>query len=102
MEDKLDVLLAEYRDACPDPEPTAQFTPNLWRRIEERRTASAYVFRRLAQICVMTTVALSLLMAVVLIPRLQTLLVYSATYVDVLVAEHAGDYTEVLALGDIR
>ena len=101
MEDKLDALLAEYRDACPDPEPTAQFMPNLWRRIDAQRTASASIFRRLAQICVMATVALTLLMAVVLIPRVQTLLDYSATYVDVLVAD-GGDYTEVVALGDIR
>ncbi len=102
MKDKLDALWPEYRDACPDPEPTVQFMPNLWRLIDARRAASASIFRRLAQICVVATVALTLLMAVVLIPRVQTLLDHTATYVDVLLAEHGGDYTEVLALGDIR
>jgi hypothetical protein len=102
MENGLDALWARYRDSCPDPEPTAQFMPGLWGRIDARRAASDSIFRRLAQICVMATVALTLLMAVVLIPRLQDVLVYTATYVDVLVADNGGDYTEVLAMGDIR
>jgi hypothetical protein len=101
MDEGLDALWARYRDSCPDPEPTAQFMPGLWQRIDARRTASASIFRRLSQICVMTTVALILLMAVVLIPRIQNVLVYSATYVDVLLAENGNDDTDLLAMGDI-
>jgi hypothetical protein len=101
MDDGLDALWARYRDSCPDPEPTAQFMPGLWQRIDARRAASASIFRRLSQICVMATVVLILLMAAVLIPRLQDVLVSSATYVDVLLADNGGDYTELLAMGDI-
>ena len=36
-EQRLDRLFAEYRTACPDPEPGANFMPALWRRIEARR-----------------------------------------------------------------
>ena len=100
MKDNLDALLAQYRDACPDPEPTADFMPGLWRRIESRRKATVSI-RRLAQICVMASVALALVMGVVLIPRSQDLATYySSTYVDTLAADNSNDYTEVLDLGD--
>ena len=46
--DKLDALFTEYRAACPDPEPGADFMPALWRRIEARRTATVSVFRHWA------------------------------------------------------
>jgi hypothetical protein len=102
MEDKLDALWAEYRHACPDPEPTAQFMPGLWQRIDARRRATASI-RRLAQVCVMATVALSLLIGIVLIPRSQDQAAYnSGTYVDVLAAEQPDEYTEVLDdIGDL-
>ena len=101
MDDKLDALWAQYRDACPDPEPTAQFTPGLWQRIDTRRRATASI-RRLAQVCVMASVALALLMAVVLIPRSQDLAVYnSGSYVDVLASDYPNDYTEFLDIGDL-
>lgn len=95
MDDKLDALWREYREACPDPEPSAQFMPGLWRRIDGRRRATASV-RRLAQIFVTATVALTLLIGVVLIPRSRDQATYnSATYVDVLAAEQPDDYAEV-------
>src|SRR5882724_1961750 len=101
MNDKLDALWAEYRDACPDPEPSAQFMPNLWQRIEARRTATTSVFRRLAQVCVAATAALTIIMGVVLIPQLQKAPVYTSNYVDVLAAEHSNTYVDILN-GDIR
>jgi hypothetical protein len=101
MDDKLDSLWAEYRDACPDPEPTAEFMPGLWRRIETRRKATVSI-RRLAQVCVMASAALALVMGVVLIPRSQDLATYySSTYVDTLAADNPSDYTEVLDIGDL-
>jgi len=36
-EQKLNRLLASYREACPDVESGAEFMPGLWRRIEARR-----------------------------------------------------------------
>ncbi len=101
MNDKLDALWAEYREACPDPEPSAQFMPNLWQRIEARRVATTSVFRRLAQVCVVATAALTVIMGVVLIPQFQKALVYSSNYVDVLAADHPNTYVDILN-GDIR
>ena len=34
----LDQLLVNYRAACPDPEPGANFMPTMWQRIEARRS----------------------------------------------------------------
>jgi hypothetical protein len=99
--DKLDALWAEYREACPDPEPSAGFMPNLWQRIEARRTSTTFVFRRVAQVCVMATLAVTVLLAMVVIPRLQSAPVYSATYVDVLTADHPNTYVDILT-GDIK
>ena len=96
MDDKLDALFAEYRMACPDPEPSADFMPGLWKRIEARRVATVSVFRHWAQICVMATVALTLLIGAVLIPRLQD---NSSSYLEALSAEHSADYIHMLSGG---
>jgi hypothetical protein len=100
MDDKLDALWAEYRDACPDPEASAEFMPNLWRRIEMQRSGTTFVFRRLAQVCLMAALAFTIASAVI-IPRLQRLPVYSASYVDVLAADFPNTYVDILT-GDIK
>lgn len=101
LNSKLDALWAQYREACPDPEPSAEFMPNLWQRIEARRVSTISVFRRLSQVCVTATLALTVIMGVVLIPRLQTLPVYNSNYVEVLAADHSNTYVDILT-GDIR
>ena len=91
--DELTRVLAAYREAVPDPEPGESFMPGLWARIDARRSpvrvlrAFAHAFAVLAAVTV-------LLIATVLIPRLQTAPVYSASYVDVLENEHAGELAE--------
>src|SRR5262245_36278777 len=102
MNDKLDALWAEYREACPDPEPSANFMPRLWERIEARRVATASLFLRWTEVCIMATLALTLMIGSFLIPRYQRAPVYGSTYVDVLAAEHSADYTSVLADGDAQ
>ena len=103
MKDRLDALWAEYREATPDPEASPDFMPHLWRKIEARRVETTSVFRRLAQICVMATIALALVIGVVLIPHSNNdEAFYSGTYVDVLAAEHSNDYVEALPAGDYR
>ncbi len=99
MEDKLDALFAEYRMACPDPEPSADFMPGLWKRIESRRGAAVSVFRHWAQVCVMATLALTFLIGAVLIPRFQENATPSSSYLEALSAEHSADYIHMLAGG---
>ena len=100
-ERKLDALFSEYRQAVPDPEVSAGFMPGMWQRVEARRTANLSLFRRVAQVCVGATVALAVLMGVVLIPHMQRIPVYNASYVDVLTANHPNTYVDVLT-GDIK
>ena len=103
MKDRLDALWAEYRDGTPDPEAGPNFMPQLWQKIEARRVETTSVFRRLAKICVMATVALALVMSAVLITRSNyDEVFYSGTYVDILAAEHSNDYVEALPAGDYR
>jgi hypothetical protein len=98
---RLDATFAAYRAAVPDPEPGADFMPGLWRRIEARRTSSVWIVRRFAQVCVGATLALTLLMGAVLIPRLEKAPIYSSTYVDELAADHPNTYVDIFT-GDIK
>lgn len=58
-EQRLDALFRAYRDACPTPEASANFMPNLWQRIEARQTYT-FSFRRMANAFVTAALALSL------------------------------------------
>jgi hypothetical protein len=99
MDSKLDALFAEYRMACPDPEPSADFMPAMWKRIEARRIQTVSVFRHWAQACVVATVAITVLIGVVLIPRFQTDPAANASYVEALMLEHSSDYIQMLTGG---
>jgi hypothetical protein len=96
----LDSLFAEYREAVPDPDASANFMPNLWQKIEARRNESVSIFRRLAQVCVLATAALTL--AMVAITHVQSEPVYSASYVDVLDAAHSVDSAQLMDTGDYQ
>jgi len=66
---KLDSLFRVYREACPDPEASANFMPTLWARIDARQTF-LFSFRRMANAFVTAAVALSIALGVYLsIPR---------------------------------
>lgn len=96
----LERLFGAYRDSLPDPEPSAGFTPGIWRRIEARRSP-VRMFRRVSEALVAVAALIAVLIAVFVIPQVQKYPVYSATYVDVLVAEQPTDampYQDVLHL----
>jgi hypothetical protein len=99
LDAKLNAMFADYRMACPDPEPSADFMPGMWKRIEARRVATVSVFKHWAQVCVMATVALTLLIGAVLIPKLQDNASSSSSYLEALSAEHSADYVHMLAGG---
>jgi len=104
MEKRLDALWAEYREACPDPEPSAQFTPRLWQRIESSRNtrASSLLFRRWAEVWLVATVALAIVMSAFLIPRFQNQPAYLASYIDVLAAADSAADSAVLPASDTK
>ncbi len=78
---ELDSLFKSYKTAIPDPEPGVNFMPELWRKIEGRRSIILRV-RRLTQVFVAAAAALSMLFAMVQIIPGRTEL--AGTYVDAL------------------
>jgi hypothetical protein len=59
----LDALFVAYRAACGNPEPSANFMPELWARIESRQTFTVF-FRRMANAFTTAAVALSLALGI--------------------------------------
>jgi hypothetical protein len=103
MERKLMALWAKYREACPDPESSPEFMPELWRKIESRRQAAmSLLFRRWVEVCVISALALSLLVTTLLIPRSQRMPVYQFTYLDVLAAADSSQDAVVFPGGDLQ
>jgi hypothetical protein len=85
----LDALFRAYRDACPDPDASANFMPELWRRIEERQR-SVFFLGRWARALVTAAAVLSMAMAAYLyIPHGRTSVFSVESYVEALAAGHA-------------
>ena len=60
---RLQSLLEAYRSACGVPDPSANFMPEIWRKIEARQAVTAF-FNRLARGFVVTAFALSLILGI--------------------------------------
>jgi hypothetical protein len=88
---ELSALLRQFREVCPDPEPSVNFTPGVWRGIEARRKSGS-LLRRWAEVCLAATVALALLLTFFVIPRFQA----SQTETNALV----DNYVDVLRAAD--
>lgn len=91
---RLDALFTAYHAACPVPDASANFMPDLWRKIEARQTVT-FSFQRMANAFVTAAVALSIGLGVYLsIPRSNPY--YSQTYVEVLAEANAPDTSETI------
>ena len=97
LERELDALFAAYRLACPEPEPSANFTPELWRKIEEGRSVS-YNFTRLTQAFVTMAAAICLVLTFLQFSIRTQPSFYTQTYVEALAdasADESPVYSEV-------
>jgi hypothetical protein len=84
-------IFVSYRDTLPDPEPSTNFMPALWARIESKQKMG-YNFGRFSRRLVTGAGACCLLMSGLLVtPLSQTPGVFTATYVDVLANEHVDE-----------
>ncbi len=91
---RLDALFRAYRDACPAPEPSANFMPELWQKIEARNTFT-YSLRRWTGAFVTAALAFSLAIGVYsLLPRPSSSGFYSQNYVETLAAANGMDLME--------
>ena len=92
-EQRLNRLFTDYRAACPDPEPGANFMPALWQRIEARRNP-VLQWVTLSRRALAGALALCLMFGVVLGTALSSSQFYQSTYIEAL---DAGDSPEDLA-----
>jgi len=92
-DEKLDALLQAFRQACPDPEASANFMPNLWQRIEARQSFT-FAWGRMAGAFVTAALALSLALGVFLaLPS--TSLYYTQSYVEALADQDNSTVAEI-------
>ena len=81
---ELDHLFATYRGAVPDPEASANFMPELWRKIEARQFFLVRV-KKLTQVFVAAAAAICLFLGIVLqVPVSTDTQAVRGNYVDVL------------------
>jgi hypothetical protein len=97
---ELQVLLRNYRESLPDPEPSAKFMPELWARIESRRKTT-YSFGRLARGFVTAAAGLCLLISGLHWVPLEHSSGYQLTsYVDALNDTQADEEEQEIAGGE--
>ncbi len=95
---KLDALFEEYRAACPAPDPSPDFMPSVWQKIEARQSFW-YVFQRSGRTAITASAALCLLLLLlnlVSAPGAHNVL---PSYADALMADHSAEktyYTEAI------
>lgn len=82
-EQRLDRLFADYRTACPDPEPGANFMPALWQRIEARRNP-VLQWVTLSRRALVGALALCLVLGFVMGTALSSSQFYQSTYIEAL------------------
>lgn len=95
---RLNNLFENYRAACPDVEPGANFMPNVWNKIEARRSFR-WVFERMARTVVTVSAAICLLLLVLNFATSSQAYLLAPTYMDALMADHTVEkvyYTEAI------
>lgn len=82
-DERLNNLFAEYRAACPDTEPGANFMPTLWQRIEARRSPLTQ-WVMMSRRALVGAMALCLVLGVVMGTALSSSQFYLSTYIEAL------------------
>ena len=99
-DEKLDALFRAYRNACPTPEASANFTPELWAKIEARQKFT-FSFRRMANTLATAAVAPSIALGVYMsLPRPANPHYYSQSYLEALSDANSLDTPEIV--GPVR
>jgi hypothetical protein len=90
LDARLDSLFHAYRQACPDPEPSVNFAPEMWAKIEARQ-ASTTIFNRVAKALVTAALGASVVMGLL-----------SASYTPPPVSANDGSILQALANDHVR
>ena len=86
-EARLAELFRAYRAACPNPEPSANFMPTMWARIEAREISTSW-FGRVAKTLVTAALAASVILGMMNSSMSQSSAFFNATFVEALRADH--------------
>lgn len=97
-EERLDALFRAFRD-CPTPEPSVNFMPNLWARIESRQSVS-FSFRKIASAFVTAALAVSAALGVYLTVARSNQSYYLQTYVEAVAAANPTETADLV--GPVR
>lgn len=89
---RLDELFRTYRAACPDVEPSSNFMPGVWQKIESRYSFW-FVFQRLARTATTGCAAICLVLLVLNFASSAHSSRATATYTDALLADHSAEKT---------
>jgi hypothetical protein len=87
-ERNLDQLLAAYRDGLPVVEPSAEFMPRLWERIESRQSGSRQLWRWANSLAAAAALASLFVVMLQMFPQAGKSFYYSATYLETLASQH--------------
>lgn len=105
LDARLDEWFSAYRDACPEPEPSADFMPRLWARIEGRREfQAAAAWRRWTEAFLSLAAAASLLIVLTQAVPQSTPAYYHSTYLDQLSEDEGPEHMllQDIALADAQ
>ena len=94
----LDELFRRYGAACPEIEPSVDFVPSIWRKVEARHSFW-FVFERLGRRTMTACAALCLVLLVLNVVSATEGRLVGSSYVDALMAEHSAEktyYTEAI------
>jgi hypothetical protein len=86
-ESQLDSLFVAYRDACQDPEPSVNFMPELWAKIEAREV-STNLFGRMAKALVTAALAATVILGL-MVSTFSHDSQFNGTFVEALRADRA-------------
>lgn len=92
---ELDALFVAYRAACPDPEPSPNFMPRVWKQIEARRSVTRSYWRW-TQAFITAAAAISMLLGLLSAYLPSQSEFYNKTYVEALAEDTTVDVSPSL------
>jgi len=95
--DRLQHLMARYRESCPEIDPSAGFMPRLWERIDARRSLS-WRLRGYARVIATAAATVCFAIAVFQLSPFTVNPMYERTYLEALEADHT---PEAMAFADL-
>jgi hypothetical protein len=85
---RLDELFRAYRAACPEPEASVNFMPEIWAKIEARQI-STNLFGRMAKALVTVALAATVVLGLVAsVKQSNSAANFNGTYMEALTADH--------------